>query len=71
MAAKDAFNPILASLKDLHTLLGLDLTAKGLQGVAPLVAKAQTTAAEVKSRIASAMEQINSVRGLISTNPAS
>jgi hypothetical protein len=71
MAAKDAFTPFLASLKDIQTLLSLDLTAKGLQSVAPLVAKAQTNATEVKSRIQGAMDQINAVRGVLPAKPAS
>lgn len=69
MAAKDGFTPFLASLKDVHTLLGLDLTAKGLQSAAPLVVKAQAKAGDVKARITAVMEEVNAVRGLLSTKP--
>lgn len=71
MAARDGFAPFLSSLKDVQTLLGLDLTAKGLQSAAPLATKAQTNAVGVKSRITGAMEQINAVSGLLSKKPAS
>ena len=71
MGAKDAFTPFLASLKDVHTLLGLDLTAKGLQTAAPLVAKAQTRATDVKSRLTAVMDEVNAVRGLLGKKPAS
>jgi hypothetical protein len=71
MAAKDGFTPFLASLKDVQALLGLDLTAKGLENAAPLAAKAEVNAAGVKARITGVMEDINAVSGLLSKKPAS
>jgi hypothetical protein len=71
MGAKDAFTPFLASLKDVHTLLGLDLTEKGLQTAAPLVVKAQARAGDVKSRLTAVMDEVNSVRALLASKPAS
>ena len=71
MGAKDAFTPFLAELKDVHTLLGLDLTEKGLQTAAPLVAKAQARAGDVKSRLTAVMDEVNAVRGLLAQKPAS
>jgi hypothetical protein len=66
LAAKEAFVPYLASLKDIQKLLGLDLTAQGLTGAQPLASKAQADAAEVKSRIKAVSEQVNSVSGHMS-----
>jgi hypothetical protein len=71
MGAKDGFTPFLASLKDIHTLLGLDLTEKGLQNAAPLVAQAQARAGDVKSRLTAVMDETNAVSGLLSKKPAS
>jgi hypothetical protein len=71
ISAKDAFTPFLSSLKDVRSMLGLDLTAKGLENAAPIATKARDNAAVVKARITSAMDGINSVSGLLSKKPAS
>lgn len=70
LGAKDGFTPFLASLKDVQSLLGLDLTAQGLQSAAPLATKAEANAADVKSRITSVRNEINAVSGLLSKGPA-
>ena len=64
--AKDQFQPFLASLKDVQGYLGLDLTAQGLQGAAPLAKTATTQGGELKGSIEAVLQQVNSVRGMIS-----
>ena len=70
LAAKEAFVPYLASLKDIQNLLRMDLTAEGMAGAQPLASKAEANAAEVKSRIHAVVEQVNAVGGLLSRKPA-
>ena len=65
--AKEAFTPFLASLKDIQSYVGLDLSAKGIDSVTPLVKKAKDTGTDVKSRIDAVLVQLNSVRGMLST----
>lgn len=64
--AKDDFTPFIASLKDIQTYLGLDLTAKGLEGVGPLVTKAKDAGAKVKENIDAVMKDCEAVRNLLS-----
>jgi hypothetical protein len=71
MSAKDAFAPFLASLKDIQSLLSLDLTTQGLQTAGPLVTKAKANAAEVKSRIGGVTQQVNEVSGMLARKPPS
>lgn len=64
------FTPFLASLKDIQSLLKLDLTVTGINSVGELVKKANSDGAQVKSSIEAVHTQLNSVRGMLSTKPA-
>ena len=66
-AAKDAFVPFMASLRDIQSYLGLDLSVKGVNSMAPLVAKAKDNSTQVKSQLDDVLVQLNSVRGMLST----
>jgi hypothetical protein len=66
-AAKEGFAPFFASLKDINSYLSLDLSPKGLETVAPLIAKAKDNGANVKTRLDAVMTQVNSVRGMLET----
>jgi uncharacterized protein YhaN len=63
---KDDFGPFIASLKDIQTYLGLDLTANGLQGVGTLVEKAQAAGTKVKENIDAVTKDCETVKGLLS-----
>jgi hypothetical protein len=64
------FTPFLASLKDIQSLLKMDLTVTGINSVGELVKKANSDGAQVKSNIEAVLTQLNSVRGMLSTKPA-
>ena len=68
--AGDTFTPFLASLKDIQSYLKLDLSLKGINDMADLVKKANDDGAQVKSRIEAVIVQVNSVRGMLSAEPA-
>ncbi|HEX4794722.1 MAG TPA: DUF2959 family protein [Humisphaera sp.] len=65
--AKDAFGPFMASLKDIQSYLSLDLSVKGINSMAPMVAKAKDNSNQVKSQLDDVLMQLNSVRGMLST----
>jgi hypothetical protein len=65
------FTPFLASLKDIQSYLKLDLTPTGISSVSELVTKANSDGAQVKSDIDGVLVQLNKVRGMLSTKPAS
>jgi outer membrane murein-binding lipoprotein Lpp len=66
-AAKDEFVPFLASLKDIQGYLKVDPSTKGITSMSELVKKAKDTGAQVKTRIDAVLNQVNSVRGMMST----
>ena len=65
--ARDAFHPFLGSLKDVHGYLKLDLSRRGVEGVKEIAKKAKTDGDKVKAKIESMLQQVNSVRGMLST----
>jgi len=65
--AKEAFIPFMASLRDIQGYLGLDLSVKGVNSMAPLVAKAKDNSTQVKSQLDDVLNQLNSVRGMLAT----
>ena len=67
LQARDAFQPFLNSLKDVHGYLKLDLSRRGVEGVKEIAKKARTDGEKVKARIESMLQQVNSVRGMLST----
>jgi hypothetical protein len=71
IGAGEAFKPFLASLKDIQSYLKLDLTRKGLGSVSQLDAAARKQGADVKSLMAKVIQEVNSVRGMLSTKPSS
>jgi len=71
LGAGDAFKPFLASLKDIQSYLKLDLTRKGLGSVSELTAAGRKQGAEVKSLMTKVIQEVNSVRGMLSTKPSS
>ncbi len=66
-AARDAFTPFLASLKDVQSYVALDPTLKALDSISPLVSKARDNSAAVKSQLDAVLNDLNSVRGMLST----
>jgi len=70
IAARDAFQPFLASLKDVQSYLSLDLSRKGIDSVQDLAKKAKANGDVVKAKIETVIQQTNSVRGMLSTKPA-
>lgn len=68
-AAKD-FDPFLASLKDIQKFLKLDLTRRSLGSLSDVVTEAREHGAQVKSSIGKVLENVNSVRGMLSAKPA-
>ena len=70
-AAGAAFDPFLASLKDIESYLKLDLTRRSLASLTEVVAEGRTNGAEVKSLISKVLQEVNSVRGMLSTKPSS
>ena len=68
--AGPAFTPFLASLKDIHNYLKLDLSVTGINAMGELVKKASSDGARVKSRIQAVLVRLNTVRGLLSTKSA-
>lgn len=50
-AVKEAYAPLLASMSDIQTVLGTDLSAKGLETVKPYVAKATAEAEPLKAEL--------------------
>lgn len=67
--AADAFQPFLASFKDIQSYLKLDLTRKGLSSISALVTDGRAQGADVKALITSVIQEVNSVRGMIGTKP--
>ncbi len=70
LQAGDAFQPFLASLKDVQGYLNLDLSRKGVDSVKDLAKKARANGDQVKAKIEDVIQQTNSVRGMLSTKPA-
>jgi hypothetical protein len=68
--ARDAFQPFLASLKDVQGYLKLDLSRKGVESVKDLAKKAKADGDKVKASIESMLQQVNSVRGMLATSPS-
>ena len=66
-AAKDAFTPFMASLKDIQSYVSLDPTLTGISSMSGLVDTAKSTSTEVKSRLDAVLNEVNSVRGMLST----
>jgi hypothetical protein len=68
----EAAQPLLTSLRDVQTLLSLDLTPQGVQSVAGPAKKAQENLATVKTEAAKVREDIDAVRKLLapSSSPA-
>lgn len=66
-AAKDAFAPFLASLKDVQGYLKVDPSTKATGSMSELVNKAKDAGAQVKSHIDAVLNQVNSVRGMLPT----
>lgn len=67
VAARDAFTPFLASLKDVQGYLTMDPSVKGINAMGDLSKKARDNSVEVKSRLDAVLNQVNSVRGMLST----
>jgi len=67
-AAKDAFTPFLASLKDIESYLKVDPSMKGIQSMSDLVKKAKGNGVQVKTLIDQVLVQVNSVRGMLTTS---
>lgn len=67
-AAKDAFIPFLASLRDVESYLKVDPSTKGLQSMSALVKTAKDNGTKVKSLIDQVLVQVNSVRGMLTTS---
>jgi len=65
--ARDAFHPFLNSLKDVHGYLKLDLSRRGVEGVKEIANKAKADGNKVKASIENVLQQLNSVRGMLST----
>jgi hypothetical protein len=65
--AQERFTPFLNSLKDIESYLKLDLSPAGVKSMGELVKKAKDNGTEVKSRIDAVLGQVNSVRGMLST----
>jgi hypothetical protein len=65
-AARDQFKPFLASLKDVESYLKLDPTPTGVQSVATVAKRAKDEGVQVKARIDAVLNQVNSVRGMLS-----
>jgi hypothetical protein len=66
-AAKEEFTPFLASSKDIQNYLKLDPTVKGINSMGNLVKSARESGAQLKSSIDAVLNQLNSVRGMMST----
>lgn len=66
-ATKEGFTPLLASLKDIESYLKVDPSTKGIGAMGALVKKAKDDAAHVKTRVDAVLDQVNSVRGMLST----
>jgi hypothetical protein len=68
-AAREEFTPFLAALKDVDSYLKVDPSPKGINAMTDLVKKAKDTGASVKSRIDAVLLQVNSISGMLNTNP--
>lgn len=66
-AAKDAFAPFLASLKDVQGYLKVDPSTTAASSMTELVQKAKDAGTQVKSHIDAVLNQVNSVRGMLPT----
>jgi hypothetical protein len=66
-AAKEGFTPFLASMKDIESYLKVDPSMKGLESMGALVKKAKDNGTRVKASIDAVLNQVNSVRGMMST----
>jgi septation ring formation regulator EzrA len=64
-AAKAAFSPFQASLKDVESYLKLDPTPAGVTAMAAQVQKAKDNGMTVKSSIDAVITGVNDVRGMI------
>ena len=60
--AKDAFEPLLALLRDIETVLRNDLNPAGVAGVQDIMRGAATEAVNLKSQIADVIDEISRVR---------
>lgn len=68
--SKAAFDPFVASLKDIQTALSLDLTKAGIFAVSNLVAEAYSSGAELKGALADAASDIRKLAAeMSSTTP--
>jgi hypothetical protein len=65
--AKELFTPYLKALKDVESYLKLDLSPKGVESMGDLAKKAKANGAKVKGSIDAVLDQVNSVRGMVST----
>ena len=66
-AAKDGFAPFLAALKDVQGYLKVDPSTTATSSVSELVQKAKDAGTQVKKSIDDVLNQVNSVRGMVST----
>jgi hypothetical protein len=62
----ESSKPLLTSLRDVQTLLSLDLTPQGVQSVAEPAKKAKENLATVKEEAAKVREQVNEVAKILS-----
>ncbi len=66
-AAKDAFGPFLAALKDVQGYLKVDPSTTATSSVADLVNRAKDAGTQVKKSLDDVLNQLNSVRGMVPT----
>ncbi len=64
-AAKDAYVPLMKNLTDIQTVLANDLSAAGVQGVAPVAASARNDAAALKKSLDAFVGELDSLIGEI------
>lgn len=62
-AAKDAYVPLMKNLTDIQTVLANDLSAAGVQGVAPVAASARQDAAALKKSLDAFVVELDNVIG--------
>ena len=66
--AREQFTPFLGALKDIESYLELDLSLTGISAMGDLAKRAKDNGGAVKSSIDAVLVQVNSVRGMLSTN---
>lgn len=64
-AAKDAYVPLMKNLTDIQTVLANDLSATGVQGVAPVAAAARQDGAALKKSLDAFVAELDSLIGEI------